>query len=161
MAKLDRTLDSVDKGVNRLQIGCLAIFINLFLSAFCVWGMYAAYSSWRLQSMGEVTQGVVIEMEESTDSEGSCCVYSPVIEFQSGGQSFTFDGANASDPPAYQMGEQVRVRYDPADPTTAQIDRFSERWLFPILIIPSMSLTLLVINFFIVRAFLRGEHIQE
>jgi hypothetical protein len=99
MSKLDRTLDSVGKGVNRVQIGCWTIFFNLFFAGFCLWGVYAAYTGWQLQTQGERTTGTVIEMEESSSVEGGCCVYSPVVEFQVNGQSYTFDGSNASDPP--------------------------------------------------------------
>ena len=151
----------VDQTVNRLQIGCLAVFINLFLGAFCLWGVYAASVSWRLESTGQTAPGIVTQMEESSDPEGGCCVYSPVVEFQVGGQTYTFESDNASDPPAYRVGQQVDVRYDPADPQTAQIDNLFERWLFPVLIIPAMLFAALVANFFMVRAWWRGSSLEE
>jgi hypothetical protein len=161
MSKLDRTIDTAGTWLSRLQTGCLAVFINLFLMAFCLWGVYAAYVGWKLETRGETTTGTVVRMEESDSAEGGCCVYSPVVEFQAGEQSFTFDSGNASYPPAYKVGQQVRVRYDPANPKTAQIDSFFERWLFPILIIPAMLLTALIINFFLIRGFLRGEDMSS
>ena len=161
MSKLDKTLDSVSTGANRLQIGCWILFGNLFLAAFCSWGVYAGYTSWRLQSEGVTTTGTVIQMEESNSSEGGCCVYSPVVEFTVNGQTYSFDGGNASDPPAYRVGEVVNVIYDPSDPGTAQINKWSERWLFPILIIPAMIFTAAILNFFMIRAWRRGEYIGE
>mgnify|MGYP003574945534 FL=1 len=161
MSKLDKTLDAVGTGVNRLQIGCWTIFFNLFFAGFCLWGVYAGYISWKLQNEGITTTGTVVRLEESNSSEGGCCVYSPVIEFQANGQTFSFEGDNASYPPAYQVGEQVNVIYAPSDPGTAQINKWTERWLFPIIIIPVMILAALILNFFMIRAWMRGESIDH
>jgi len=48
---------------------------------------------------------------------------------------------------------------DPSDPKTAQINKFSERWLFPIIIIPAMIFTSIIVTFFLVRAWRRGDDI--
>jgi hypothetical protein len=159
MSKLDKTLDAVGTGVNRLQIGCWTIFFNLFFAGFCLWGVYAGYTSWTLQKEGTTTTGTVVRLEESNSSEGGCCVYSPVVEFITNGQTYSFEGDNASDPPAYDVGEVVNVIYHPSNPDTAQINKWSERWLFPIIIIPAMICAALVLNFFMIRAWRRGEAI--
>jgi hypothetical protein len=161
---VDRALNTVEKAggaFNRLQIGCWIVFANLFFAAFCLWGAYAGYTSWRLEQEGERTTGIVTRLEESSDGDGGCCVYSPVIEFDAGGQRYSFEGGNASDPPAYDVGEQVQVLYDPADPNTAQINKWTERWLFPIIIIPAMLFAALLVNFFMIRAFRRNEPVSE
>ena len=161
---VDKAVNAVEKAggvANRLQIGCWTIFFNLFFAGFCLWGAYAGYVSWKLDSEGEKTTGKVIRLEESNDSESGCCVYSPVIEFEANGQTFTFEGDNASDPPAYDVGEEVNVIYDPKDPDTAQINKWTERWLFPIIIIPVMILAALVMNFFMIRSFVRNDPISE
>jgi len=161
VSKIDKTLDVVEKGASRLQIGCWTIFFNLFFAGFCLWGVYAGYTSWRLQKEDLTTTGSVVRLEESNSSEGGCCVYSPVIEFSANGQTHSFEGDNASDPPAYQVGEVVNVIYDPADPSTAQINKWTERWLFPIIIIPVMIFAAALLNFFMIRAWVRGEHIGD
>jgi hypothetical protein len=161
MSNSPKTPGIIDQTVNRLQTGCLALFFNLLFAGFCLWGVYAASVSWQLQTKGVTTPGVVTSMEESSDSEGGCCVYSPVIEFQAAGQNYSFEGSNASDPPAYRVGQKITVRYDPANPDTAQIDNFFERWLFPIIIIPAMLLTALIVNFFMIRAWWRGSSLEE
>jgi len=159
MSNLDKTLDTVGKGVNRLQIGCWTIFANLFFAAFCLWGVYAAYTGWQLQTKGITTPGTVVRLSERSDPEGGCCTYVPVVDFQVSDQVYTFEGDNASYPPAYKVGEQVDVRYDPTNPNTAQIDSLFERWAFPVIIIPAMILAALVVNFFMIRAWRRGEAI--
>jgi hypothetical protein len=160
MSKIDRTLDKVSKGVNRLQIGCVVIAANLFFMGFCLWGAYAGYASWQLQTGGKTATGMVVQLNEQSDGEGGCCTYVPVVEFDAGGQVYSFEGSTASYPPAYELGERVPVLYDPANPQTAQIDKWSERWLFPILIIPSMLIAALVANFFMIRAWRRGESLD-
>ena len=161
MSKLDSTIDTVAKGANRLKIGCIAVLANLFFMAFCLWGAYAGYVSWNLQTNGESIEGTVVRLNEQSDSEGGCCTYVPVVEFDAGGRAYSFEGDTASDPPAYRVGQRVPVIYDPSDPQTAQIDKWSELWLFPILIIPAMLLAALVINFVMVRAWRRGDDLDE
>jgi hypothetical protein len=157
--KLENAVEKVGNGLNRLYIGCVMILGNLFFAAFCLWGAYSAVISWRLQSSGEITTGTVIRLEESRTSEGYCCVYSPVVEFQVGGQTYSFENDTASSSPEYQVGSEVQIRYDPADPNTAQINTFSARWLFPIIIIPAMIFGSLVLSFFMIRAWRRGEDV--
>jgi hypothetical protein len=149
--KLENAVDKVGRGLNRLYIGCAMILGNLFFAAFCLWGAYAAMISWKLETSGEITTGTVARLEESETSEGYCCVYSPVVEFQVDGQTYSFEDDTASSSPNYEIGSEVRILYDPADPNTAQINTFSSRWLFPIIIIPAMI--------FMIRAWWRGEDV--
>ncbi len=160
---VDKALNTVEKAAgvaNRVQIGCLTIFFNIFFAGFCLWGVYAGYTSWQLEQNGETTIGEVIRLEESDSSEGGCCVYSPVIEFDANGETYSFEGDNASYPPAYEVGEQVNIIYDPANPDTAQINKWTERWLFPIIIIPAMFIGALILNFFMIRSFWRNDPIH-
>lgn len=157
---VDKAVNAAEKvgGVaNRVQIGCWLIFGNLFLAGFCLWGLYAGYISWQLENEGKTTTGTVVRLEESDSSEGGCCVYSPVVEFNVNGQTYSFESDNASEPPAYDVGEEVNVIYHPNDPNTAQINKWSERWLFPIIIIPAMLITALILNFFLIRSFWRND----
>jgi len=149
--------DKVGRGANRLYIGCVTILANLFFMAFCLWGVYAAYISWQLQTNGETTTGTVVRLDEQSDAEGGCCTYVPIVEFQAEGKTYSFDGNTASDPPQYDVNENVPVLYNPSDPNTAQINKFSDRWLMPIILIPAMILTSIITTFFMIRAWRRGE----
>ncbi len=161
---VDKVANTAQKAAgvaSRLQVGCWIIFANLFLGGFCLWGGYAGYSSWKLEQEGMRTTGIVVRLEESDSSDGGCCVYSPVVEFTtSNDQTYSFEGNNASYPPAYEVGQEVSVLYHPNDPKTAQIDKWTERWLFPIIIIPAMMGTALIINIVLLRQFWRGEPIE-
>jgi hypothetical protein len=159
---VDKAINTVEKvaGVaNRFQIGCWIVFANLFLGGFCLWGVYAGYVSWKLEQNGEATTGIVTQLEEGSDSDGNCCVYSPVIEFEANGQTYSFESDNASYPPAYEVGEEVSVLYDPADPNTAQINKWTERWLVPVILVPAMLLTALVVNIVLIRSFWRNDEV--
>ena len=160
---VDKALNAVEKvskAANRVQAGCITILANLFFAGFCLRGVYAGYVSWTLEQGGESTTGNVVQLEESNSSEGGCCVYSPVIEFTARGQTYSFESDNASDPPAYSVGEEVPILYDPASPETAQINSFFERWVFPIIIISAMIFAALILNFFMIRSWRRGETIE-
>lgn len=157
---VDKAVGAVEKVgnvANRMQIGCWIIFANLFFAGFCLWGAYAGYISWKLDNEGETAIGRVVRLEESSDNDGGCCVYSPVIEFKANGQTYSFESHNASYPPAYDVGEEVNVIYDPAKPETAQINKWTERWLFPIIIIPAMIITALIVTFVLARSFWRND----
>ena len=54
------TVEKVGNGLNKLYIGCSIIFANLFFAAFCLWGVYALYTAYKLDTGGEVTNGTVI-----------------------------------------------------------------------------------------------------
>ena len=157
--KAANVVDKVARGANRLYIGCITIVANLFFIAFCLWGMYAAVVSWRLESNGETTTGVVARLDEQSDSNGGCCTYVPIVEFEAGGKTYSFKGGTASDPPEYEVNEKVSVLYDPSDPNTAQINKFTERWVMPIILIPAMIFASIVLTFFMIRAWRRGEDI--
>lgn len=156
---VDKAVNAVEKAAgvaNRLYLGCSILFANLFFAGFCLWGAYTAYTSWTLEQNGTVTTGIVVEMEESSDGDGGCCVYSPIIEFSADGQTYSFEGGTASDPPQYVVGEEVSILYDPANPGTAQINKWTERWLMPVILIPAMLFGALIVNFFLIRAFWRN-----
>lgn len=66
-----------------------------------------------------VTTGIVVEMirDEQEDT------YGPVVEFTSlSGNAQRFEHKWMSSPPAYKLGQEVKVRYSPQNPANASID---------------------------------------
>ena len=57
---------------------------------------------------------------------------SPVVDYEVNGKQFTFQSSVSSTPPAYFVGEKVRVLYRPDNPASAQINSFTDQWLLPI-----------------------------
>jgi hypothetical protein len=66
--------------------------------------------------------GTVIDIESG----------SPIVEYQVDGKRLTLRGAISSTSPRYRVGEKVGVVYRSKEPSRAQINSFTERWLFPL-----------------------------
>ena len=148
-------VEKAARGINRLQTGCMFLFANLLFTGFCLWGVYMLYVSVQLETKGKITEGIVVEMDAST-TDGST-TYSPIIEFEANGETHSFKGNISSNPPQYSIGDRVDVRFDPGNPNTAQIDKGSERWLTPIILIPAMLIAAFIVNFFLIRAWRSGD----
>ena len=81
---------------------------------------------------GVHTQGTVIEMIGSRDSD-SDYTYKPVVEFRDAdGLRHVFTSSFSSSPPQYSTGETVEVIYAPDTPDEAVIDSFVDRFLLPL-----------------------------
>lgn len=131
--------------------GLLGNFILLALLNLAVVAMAAAtlWFGWRGYTMtttGEKTIAQVVRLAESTDSEGSCCVYSPVFEYTVAGRRHSFESMNASSPPSYRVGQQVEILYNPEDPDDAVVNSFGELWLVATLLCPATLVVALVVN---------------
>ena len=73
-----------------------------------------------LEGQGIETPGVVVDLQESYDSDSS--TYTPVVQFQtSSGQSIEFVSSYSANPPAYDVGESVTVVYPLDNPADAII----------------------------------------
>lgn len=76
----------------------------------------------------ETTQGTVVEMIPKRSKDST--TYSPVISFTTKtGQQITYTSSVSSNPPSYEVGENVQIFYDPADPKDAEINGFFLLWL--------------------------------
>ena len=75
-------------------------------------------------SVAEQVSGTVVDLDLSSDSDGSSA-FCPVIEFNTkAGEPVRYYGNVCSNPPSYQIGEQVDVVYDPQDITHVQMTGF-------------------------------------
>lgn len=76
----------------------------------------------------ETTQGTVIEMIPKRSKDST--TYSPVVSFTTkAGQEITYTSSTSSNPPSYDVGENVEIFYDPANPNDAEINGFFSLWL--------------------------------
>ncbi|MBB4802442.1 hypothetical protein HNP37_002515 [Flavobacterium nitrogenifigens] len=76
----------------------------------------------------ETTQGTVIEMIPKRSKDST--TYSPVVSFiTKSGQTITYTSSVSSNPPSYDVGENVEIFYDPANPNDAEINGFVSLWL--------------------------------
>jgi hypothetical protein len=106
-----------------LGLGCLA-------AALVAWSVISGFVDG-----ASTTQGRVVELVLAGSGR------SPVVRFTApDGREITFSGLNASNPPAYQVGEAVTVLFHPAAPQLGpRIQSASEVWT-PVLVFALMGL---------------------
>lgn len=108
---------------------------GIFLAFGLVFGGIGGWVWWSdrdLANNGTHTQGTVIDLASSRDSDGDV-TYRPVVEFlDASGARREFTGSVGSSPPSFSRGEEVEVIYDPWSPEQAMIDSFTTRYLLPL-----------------------------
>lgn len=98
-------------------------------------GVYSFVSTREFLGNAVSANGVVIDLEEHWDSDDSSYTYYPRVRFQTeGGQAYEFTGDVGSSPAAFDVGEEVRVLFDPADPSGARIDSFMQLWFVSVIL---------------------------
>ena len=96
--------------------------------------VFVAFSAWRLVdtlrfgAAATRADGVVTSFNTHTHSRGSY----PMVRFQVGEQTVEIEGQTGTSPPAYSIGEKVKVLYPAGKPEQGQIDSFVERFMIPL-----------------------------
>ncbi len=84
-------------------------------------GAYLYFREAAFLGRAQQATGRVTDLYYSSDSDGGGS-YCPSVEFTTrAGQTVSYDSNVCSDPPAYQVGQQVRILYDPQHPQDAQL----------------------------------------
>ncbi len=111
-----------------------AIFLLVGL-AMLSGAVYSFVTTWRFIGGAIAADGVVIALEESWSSSDGDYTYHPRVAFETEDRRrFEFTGDTGSRPAAFDVGEPVRVLFDPAMPETARIDSFFQLWLLPLIL---------------------------
>jgi hypothetical protein len=93
------------------------------------------------------TQGTVTGFVESHSSEGGT-TYRPTVKYTTvEGLEQEFTERMGTSPPGFDVGESVKVKYDPKDAGKARIDKASRLWFVPVLLCSSGALFLLIGGF--------------
>ena len=108
-----------------------SILFGALLVAVGVWFMIKGTP---LQRRGARTTGRVVALQrdpDTVDPDGaSVSSYSPVLEFRTaGGEQVQAVARSGGNPAPARVGDDVRVLYDPADPSVADIETFRGGWL--------------------------------
>ncbi|MFD7816117.1 DUF3592 domain-containing protein [Streptomyces sp. NPDC059785] len=113
-----------------------------FGSLFMVIGLILAGVSVSYLTDAKRADGTVVALDWRTDHSSSSrrtrahdepAAY-PVVEFTpAGGTSLQFRDSTGSNPPSYEVGEQVEVLYRADSPEDAKINGFASLWLAPII----------------------------
>src|SRR4051812_9069695 len=91
--------------------GCVWIGVNLFFGLFLVLGGWYGFKSWNLVQNGDTADGTVVDLQAHRSDDSTS--YVPVVQFVVDGRSYQLVGDSATNPPAYHVGQAIRVRYDP------------------------------------------------
>jgi hypothetical protein len=103
--------------------------LGLLLGSF-----FAFNSTQNFLEKSVTATGTVIDLrlEYSEDSN----VYYPLVKFQTeNGKEIKFKSSFGTNPPAYQVGEEVSIIYLPDNPNKAQINSFWSLWFLSILLL--------------------------
>ena len=87
------------------------------------WGAY----SWSFSHDAHEADGTVVRLVESGGRGGQA----PVVRYQVAEQTFEIQSGVSTSPPAYSVGEKVKVLYQAERPDQGRLSSFVENWLFP------------------------------
>lgn len=101
------------------------VFTSIGLASGLASGISAAVIAQSI-SADRYADGTVVDITDTGKS------YAPIVEFRpASGTPARFTSQLGSNPPAFSVGERVRVRYDPANPQDARIDQYWQIWFLP------------------------------
>lgn len=154
--KSPTTIDTAFNGFEKIAKGCGWAFINFFVLIFLCWSLYLSFVGIRVEMNGAVTNGHVSNLKLRDGG-----TYKAVVTFEVNGQNYSFDDDTAANPPKYELGEEVQVRYDVSNPNIAHIDSVIPIWLFPSCTLAVLVIAFLFINIYNWRAWKRGKDIID
>jgi len=106
---------------------CLAGGIGTLLAG-C--GFVVSQSIWLARSVP--VNGTIVELIPVEGQEQSTTNYAPRFTFSGDdGHGYTVTSGVATNPPAFQIGQPVRVRYIKGNPSSAKLDYFWQLWFMP------------------------------
>lgn len=119
-----------DSGGTLLLVGVIFLGVAAVMLGL---GIFFFVRTRRFLRTAVEAMGTIVELRESSGSEGGT-VYSAVVDFQTAdGRSIRWQESMASNPPAGQPGEQLVMKYDPANPQRARIAKATRMWFMPVL----------------------------
>ena len=149
MSKAEKAFNAFDK----VYRGCVWLLINLFVLGFLCWGLYRAFVGFRVETNGATVEGTVVRHELRDGG-----TYRVVVSYDVNEETYYFTDDSSYNPPRFELGELVTIRYDRTNPDLAEIDDSAlPLWLFPLGTVGVLFVALIVVNIWGVRAWKRGE----
>lgn len=131
----------------------LAASLNL---AWVLLAVFAAWLGWRsftLSVAGSQSVGRVVRLLED-DKAAFDSDFSPVVEFQAAGKTYTFQSQNTyrwwDRYTRFSVGRQVQVVYDPLNPEHAEINSWWDIWNEPLFLGGFAFIAALALNAYLV-----------
>lgn len=135
------------KGCKKTIYGMLAFGFGFFgipmlLGAIGI-GIYFNYE----EKHSLPVEGTVIDHDTYKDGNGTI-QYTPIVSYTVKGEQYSCKGTMYSSPPEYQIGDVLPVFVNPAEPHSAFINTYSERWfVITFLGVGSIMLIILMLIF--------------
>lgn len=112
--------------------GLVMVLLGL---GFAYFGWTSRASALEFIEASSSAAGRVVQVDTKRNSDGDILFY-PVIEFTTaGGETIQFRSSTGTNPPAYNVGDQVEVLYDPNLPQNARENSFSGLWMLPTILL--------------------------
>lgn len=126
----------------------LRMLIGIFL---VVAGVYSYYSQISLERIAIRTQGEVIGLDAEYWRSGRGSSYAPIVAFKiQDGRKIIYKSSHYSCPAGYEVGDEVKVLYEPGNPERASIDDFRSSRL-PIILLLVVGLIIIIPEWFQLR----------
>ncbi len=93
---------------------------------------FAIYRSvWLFRAVS--TKGTIVSVSEIPNPQDNAVNYAPTFTFKAAdGGTYAVTSGVATNPPSFEVGEEVRIRYIRSNPRSAEIDSFWQLWLVPV-----------------------------
>ena len=125
----------------------------LFGLPFLGFGVNTLYKTYRDTQLFVKADGVVVDINISSDDDGTA--YAPVVRYTTQeGQQVLYASNFYSNPADFQMGDTVHMIYNPNDASDAHISTWVRLWLFPTIL---TSIGLLTIGISLCRGLFSNE----
>lgn len=126
---------------NKLLLGGAGVAFGAAAVALLGAAVRSARQTMRLRRTGARSTAIVRELNTVESFEDTA--YAPAFEFATAdGTVHRIVSDAAANPPSHNVGDEVTVLYDPADPSGAQIEAFASLWLGPVLMMVGGNVTL-------------------
>lgn len=127
-----RTIVFGARAAKSLLVGVIFGLIGI---AMLAGGAYARYTTAQEIRTFLPADGVVVGNISSRSGRNNSLSYAAQVRFTAqDGSTVTFKEGFSANPPAHQVGDKVKVLYDPSNYQNARVDDFMNGWFLPLLL---------------------------
>jgi hypothetical protein len=113
----------------------VAVIFGVIGLAMLAGGAYARYTTAAEIRTFLPADGVVVGNIASRSGRNNSTTYAAQVRFTAqDGSTVTFKEGFSANPPAHQVGDKVKVLYEPGNPQNARVDDFMNGWFLPLLL---------------------------
>lgn len=129
---IDKTFDTVNtvySAGRRIGYVVMGLFFLLASIVLFAAGVYLYKTRINEAATFTKTTGIVTELREVKGNAEVGTTYKPILKYKDkSGKEYIYTSANSSDPPAYDIGEEVEMFYNESNPKEAFINSAWEKW---------------------------------